>query len=411
LLAVAVSCQWSAPRGDLAGTSSNAGTTGLGIDVVGALTERWRGPVGVAAHVPVLRGNTVVVASGTRLVAFDATGCGQAVCAPIWQDDGVFGQPTIDGDLVYVTKGSYPAAYDLRGGPTCSGAPRHCGPRWTGTEAALWVLAGHGIVVATGTEDSWVYDAGDGSGCDAGACSPTRRLDPPPCDWMFGCTSSLAAIGAGVIAFGFEGADEWEVSGDLAVYDLAGVQGCVAAPGPDRCAPLWHREVGKVSSSPAIVGTTIVVDGVRWRFDDVAGTYGLLDHRVSTFATDGSPGWSRSDPSAVDGELAVADGTVFDADGRTLRALDLDTGALEWSTRFGAVINGVSEAEGVLYVATTLGVFALDGTGTIGCGGVPKTCSPVASVAGARSFVPAAISNGRVWVIENDQLRSFGIER
>jgi hypothetical protein len=411
VLAVAAACQWSAPRGDLAGTGSAPGSSGVGVEAVDDLVERWQASHGPSPQVPVVSGNTVVVASGTGLRAFDAAGCGQATCAPIWQDDGAFGQPTIDGDLVYVIKGSYPAAYDLRGGATCSGTPRRCGPRWTGSEGAGWVLAGHGIVVATGATETYVYDAGDGSGCPGGVCSPTRRLESPACDWIFGCLSSLPSMGAGLIVFGFQGAEEWSVGGHVAAYDLAGAAGCTAAAGIDVCRPLWSRDVGSVASPPAIVDGTVVVDSTAWIFDDIDGEYALQDHRVSTFALDGTPGWSRTDASIAEGQLAVAGGTVFDTDGRTVRALDLDTGSLVWTARMGSFVRGVAESAGVLYVSTALGVFALDASGTVGCGGAPTTCTPVATVTGTGSSTPVAISNGLVWVADSTgDVRAFGLE-
>lgn len=116
---------------------------------------------------------------------------------------------------------------------------------------------------------------------------------------------------------------------------------------------------------------------------------------VVLYERNGDERWRRDvDGNATRGAAAVADGRAFVADGtESLRALDLETGATEWTVPFTADASPVV-ADGVVYVTDGYDLTALD------------------AATGDRLFIretewyfsPPAIGDGVLYIVDGDRL-------
>jgi outer membrane protein assembly factor BamB len=199
---------------------------------------------------PTVKNGIVYVGSQTsfssndgKLNAFDADGCGQDVCAPLWQ--GLAGRqsilessPAVSSGTVFV--GAFDGklyAFDANG---CGAAT--CEPLWTGAtggtiESSPTVSRG---VVYIGSDDENLY-AFDARGCGAASCQPlwTGPLGSPP-------FQSSPAVAGGVVFMPSQHA--------LSAFDA---DGC----GDATCSPLW-RAVDNLeffNGSPAIARGRVYV--------------------------------------------------------------------------------------------------------------------------------------------------------
>jgi outer membrane protein assembly factor BamB len=158
-----------------------------------------------------------------KLNAFNADGCGVAVCAPLWQGDAgsesiLMSSPTVWKNRVFVgTYGGELQAFKAQG----CGRPL-CQPLWTGhtgasIESSPTVYRG---VVFVGADDGKLY-AFNANGCGAATCAPlwTGRIGNTP---VF---DSSPAVANGVVYIGTQHA--------FAAFDA---NGC----GASTCAPLWR---------------------------------------------------------------------------------------------------------------------------------------------------------------------------
>jgi outer membrane protein assembly factor BamB len=212
----------------------------------------WRSrPMGQIIDSPTVADGIVYIGSQTndhsnngKLDAFDAAGCGQAECAPLWQGDAgkdaiLESSPTVAEGIVYV--GAFDGrlyAFDAHG---CGGASS-CPPLWTGRTGgsieSTPLVAGGRVYVGSDDGRLHVFDAG---GCGAASCRAlwTGRLGSP----VF---SSSPAIVDGVVYAVSQHA--------VSAFDA---DGCGAA----KCEPLWQA-VDKTeffNGSPAIANGHLYV--------------------------------------------------------------------------------------------------------------------------------------------------------
>ena len=178
-----------------------------------------------------------------KLNAFSAAGCGETVCAPLWQGDAgpdsiLESSPAVAGGVVYV--GAFDGklyAFDAAG---CGAAL--CQPLWTGRtggsiESSPVVYKGH---VYIGSDDGklYVFRAG---GCGKAACKAqwTGTIGIAP-------FQSSPAIAKGTVYIAGQHA--------LAAFDA---KGC----GAKSCAPLWQAPDGGefFNGSPAVSGDTVYI--------------------------------------------------------------------------------------------------------------------------------------------------------
>jgi outer membrane protein assembly factor BamB len=70
-----------------------------------------------------------------------------------------------------------------------------------------------------------------------------------------------------------------------------------------------------------------------------------------------------------------------------------------WKATTPAFVNGMSIANGVVYVSTWdgTGLKAYDAAGTVGCSGTPKVCNPITALVPAGIPGNAVIVNGKLY--------------
>jgi outer membrane protein assembly factor BamB len=223
------------------------------------------------------------------LSAFDAHGCGAAICEPLWQ--GAAGKesilessPAVGGGFVYV--GAFDGklyAFDAHG---CGRAL--CRPVWTGAtggtiESSPTVVGG---VVYIGSDDGKLYAFAAG-GCGRAACRPLWTGDLGS-----GAFSSTPAVANGVVYIASQHA--------LSAFDA---HGCGAA----TCAPLWQAvdDDKFFDGSPAIAYGRVYVG---------------LEFGLAVYAADGCgaatcpPLWlllGAGFQAAVESSPTVANGVVY----------------------------------------------------------------------------------------------------
>lgn len=260
-------------------------------------TPLWRSTdLAQIRDTPAVRNGIVYVGSQTsffsndgKLNAFDADGCGQDVCEPLWQ--GLAGpqsilesSPAVAGGFVFV--GSYDGklyAFDADG---CGAAT--CDPLWTGAtgghiESSPTVRRG---VVYIGS-DNRRLNAFDAGGCGASTCDPlwTGPLGSSP-------FQSSPAVSRGIVYMPSQHA--------LSAFDADGC-GAVA------CDPLWKAidNLNFFNGSPAIARGRVYVP---------------LENGVAVYAADGcgaetcDPLWTlfgSGQQAAVLSSPTVANGVVY----------------------------------------------------------------------------------------------------
>jgi outer membrane protein assembly factor BamB len=264
----------------------------------------WLGQTGPQAEAtPAVADGLVYLTSQTsrhsnhgRLNVFDATGCGAAVCQPLWQGigpDQSFGvtSPAVSDGVVYV--GSYDGniyAFDASG----CGRPK-CPALWSGhvgehvnsspAVANGVVYAGSGIGHAT-------FAAFDAAGCGAKACDPL---------W----TAPLGK-GSDIGSPSVAGGKVFVTDGRfLNAFDASG---CGAAV----CLPLWKGPAKITGNTPAVYRGVVYVDAQPFR--DHFTSLGV----VEAFDADGcgqdrcKPLWTGINFSnAPESSPVIANGVVY----------------------------------------------------------------------------------------------------
>ena len=283
-----------------------------------------------------------------KLDAFAADGCGQAVCAPLWQGDAgpasvLESSPAVWKGLVFVgAKNLY--AFNAEG---CG--KRQCKPVWVGklgelTESSPVIYNG---IVFIGANDGRLY-AFNATGCARSPCKPLWTADLGG----GGVFQSSPAISNGIVFIGAQHS--------FSAFDA---NGC----GLKSCAPLWQA----LDASEFFNGSPAIANG---------RVYMPHEGNINVYAADGC-GKALCDPlwilqgtgtqSAIASSPTIANGLVYAGrnTGELLAWADPCDKAMcpqIWSglTAFGQLVNsspavvngkiyiGSSDlgADGVLYV-------------------------------------------------------------
>jgi len=193
-----------------------------------------------------------------KLYVFSATGCGQSTCAPVWTattGGAIFSGPLVVNNVVYVASEDHRLyAYNALG---CGHSL--CPALWTGTTGGALDSApsfANGVVYV-GSQDGKLY-AFNASGCGRLQCNPlwTAQVGVS----VFG--SSPAAANGVVYIASFT-----EANGSGSKLYAFNANGCSGA----SCEPLWTAPAGEfVVSSPAVANGRVYVgsgDALLYAFD------------------------------------------------------------------------------------------------------------------------------------------------
>jgi outer membrane protein assembly factor BamB len=246
---------WPQFRFDDNHTGFNPLETTLNRQNVPNLQLAWQAQLGdlVDFSSPAVVGGTVYIGSSDGVLwAFPASGCGQSFCTtPTWRSVSlaqIVDSPTVAGGMVFVGSQTSPTsndgrldAFDANG---CGQAT--CHPLWqglTGTQSILQSspAVANGVVYV-GAFDGKLY-AFDANGCGQATCQPL---------WTGatgGHIESTPTVSGGVA---FVGSDD----GKLYAFDA---NGC----GQATCQPLWTGAVGSPTfqSSPAVFKMAVYIAG------------------------------------------------------------------------------------------------------------------------------------------------------
>jgi outer membrane protein assembly factor BamB len=271
----------------------------VGVGNVNSLGLDWLG-VGEPSQFGVVYNSAPAIADGFAyfgdtngtLYAFDANGCGQSACEPVWKAplvQGIYNSPAVVNGIVYVGTSSVKGALFAFDAAGC-GSPVCTTPLWQSTPLSILdssptvangiVYVGSGIVSPGG-----VY-AFAAQGCGSPVCPPL---------W-YGPTGGLVdnspTVSNGVVYVGAE---------DGKLYAFA-AGGC----GQPTCPPLWTGQLGAGTfGSSAAVWNGVVYIGSYW------------DGKLNAFAAGGcgqptcQPLWKGDAGTYVFSSPAVAGGRVY----------------------------------------------------------------------------------------------------
>jgi outer membrane protein assembly factor BamB len=232
-----------------------------------------------------------------KLNAFAADGCGQSVCAPLWQGDAgpesiIDSSPAVWKGLVFVgAKNLY--AFNAGG---CG--KRHCKPVWTGklgeqTESSPVVYKG---VIYVGDNDGKLY-AFNANGCGARVCNPLWTADYAGSSFDYGSSPSVSD---GVV---------YIASDDrLSAFDA---HGC----GKPKCKPLWQGAPKFGEGDGYIFGGSPAIAHGRVYIPSSEDTYGVAVYPAKGC---GKPtcvwSWFLTGPgtqSVIESSPTIANGVVY----------------------------------------------------------------------------------------------------
>jgi outer membrane protein assembly factor BamB len=250
-------------------------------------------------------------------------------------------------------------AYDAAGSTGCSGSPRLCEPLWTASAGAAGNFTSspkvvNGVLYA-GADDGKLYafDAAGSTGCSG---TPVKTCAPLWTAATGGQGGATAAVVKGVV---YVGADD----GKLYAFDANGSTGCSGTP--KTCAPLWTAATGG-----PIAGSPAVANGVAY--------VGADDGKLYAFDATGTTGCSGNPTTCV--PLWTADVGIF-------------------------TVTSPAVANGVVYIGSDAiyggpSLQAFDASGSTGCSGTPKTCTPLWGSADLGEFRVSspAVANGVVFI-------------
>jgi outer membrane protein assembly factor BamB len=248
---------WTQFRFDNNHTGFNPFETTIGRQNVRNLTLSWQAQLGdiVDFSSPAVVGDVVYIGSSDgRLWAFPADGCGQPLCTtPLWSSTDlaqIIDSPTVANGIVYV--GSQTSftnndgklnAFDANG---CGQSV--CAPLWQGLAGPQSILESSPAVangvVYVGAFDGKLH-AFDADGCGAATCNPLWTGQTG------GTIESTPTVSHNIV---FIGSDD----GKLYAFPAAGC-------GQATCSALWTGSLGNSSpvffSSPAISGSLVFIGG------------------------------------------------------------------------------------------------------------------------------------------------------
>ncbi len=212
--------------------------------------------------------------------------------------------------------------------------------------------------------------------------------------------NSSPAVANGVVYVGSPG-------GQLSAFDATGTTGCSGSP--KVCTPLWTGSTGgAIYASPAVSNGAVIVaanDGKIYAFDAAGSTNCSGSPKTCTplwTATTGSNNSLGMSP-VVSNNVAYVGGAngvlyAFDATGTTGCSGSPKVCTPLWTADVGSqVTDSPAVADGSVFVPTmSSGLKVFDAAGQTNCGGVPKVCLPLwVSSDTTESFV--SVANGKVY--------------
>ena len=358
------------------------------------LSIAWEGVMGDIADnsSPAIANGIAYIGSfDGRLYAFNADGCGQDECQPLWSGatgNDIQSSPTVMNNTVYIGSEDHKLyAFAANG----CGQP-DCAPLWVGltngaVEAAPIATSS---TVYVGSEDHNFYAFAAG-GCGQSTCAPLWWVPTG------GAIDSSPAMVNNVLYFG---------SQDGKLYAV-GAQGC----GRQVCPPLWTAQVGSIifGSSPAVSNNVVYIAS----FNELNST----DSRLYAFSTKCAqpvchPLWSAAAGDFVASSPAVANGVVYIGSGDDLLYAFDANGCGKASCNFlwrgeavgaqAALTSSPAVANGLVYVGENNGMVELFDAN--GCG--QSICLPVTQLEIHNEQVVGsspAVVNGSVYVGSADQ--------
>ncbi len=372
-------------------TISKANANQLGI--------AWQGLMGDIADnsSPAIANGVAYIGSfDGRLYAFNADGCGQDTCQPLWSgatENDIQSSPTVMNNAVYIGSEDHKLyAFAAKG---CGQSD--CAPLWVGlTNGAVEpapVATSTTVYVGSADHNFYAFAA---NGCGQSTCAPLWWVPTG------GEITSSAALVNNILYFG---------SQDGKLYAV-GAQGC----GRQVCPPLWTAQVGSIilGSSPAVSNNVVYIAS----FNEVNST----DSRLYAFSTKCAqpvchPLWSAPAGDFVASSPAVANGVVYIGSGDDLLYAFDANGCGKASCNFlwrgiavgaqAALTSSPAVANGLVYVGENNGMVEV--FDAAGCG--QSICLPVTQLDIHNEQVVGsspAVVNGTVYVGSGDQ---FGFPR
>lgn len=259
---------------------------------------------------PAVGNGTVFVGSENhKLYAFPAKGCGQGTCAPLWTattGGALFSGPLVANNMVYVGSEDH----RLYAFPASGCGRSTCFPAWTGATGGAIDSAptlGNGVIFV-GSQDGKLYAFGT-NGCGTPFCQPlwTAQVGHT----IFGST---AAVTNGVVYI----ASFSEPNSSNSKLYAFNANGC----GAPTCQPLWTAAAGEfVVSSPSVANGRVYVgsgDDFLYAFD-ANGCSQPTCTALWRGQAEGAQAALLSSPAVANGLVYVGENNgmveVFDANG------------------------------------------------------------------------------------------------
>jgi PQQ-like domain len=330
--------------------------------------------------------------------------------------------PLIVDGILYTDSGARLQAFDATGMTDCSTAPVRCTPLWTAATAYFDGMAiGNGEVFVTDAEGVQAFDAAGSIDCSGTptVCSPlwatSTHANTGP---GFTPGSGSPAVANGVLYVPGYGDGIALASGGayVSAFDAAGTTDCTGTP--KVCVPMWTTtglptSDGNVGSPSISDGELYIANGTLFAFDaagstDCSGTPTVCAPLWTASLTSSGPTYAA--PSVANGTVFVSSWYgglyAFDAAGSTncSTSAGVTTCTPLWrATGLGSIGGRPAVANGVVYVESPGGLSAFDAAGSTNCSGAvtAKTCAPLwgsGADGGGDPGSSPAVANGVVYV-------------
>lgn len=400
LLPVTVGSNWPMYKNQTSRLANNPFENTINRNNARNLTLSWVGLMGdlVDLSSPAIVNGVVYVGSlDGNLYAFNANGCGQSSCNPLWtglmsDQFSTLSSPAVANGVVYIGSEDHKLYAFAAAG--CGHST--CLPLWTATTGAAIdsppLVANN--VVYVGSEDHRFY-AFPANGCGRSTCIPLWTANTGA------GISSAPAIANGVVYFG---------SQDGKIYAL-NAAGC----GHLVCQPLWTAQVGTtiVVSGPAVANGVVYIAS----FNEPNG----FDSNLYAFNAAGcghpvcQPLWTAPAGQFVQSSPAVANGFVYIGSGDDFLYAFNAGGCGQSTCSFlwrgeavgaqAAVLSAPAVANGVVYVGENNGMVEV--FDAAGCNS--PICLPITQLRAENEQIVSsspAVVNGTVYFGSADQFSS-----
>jgi hypothetical protein len=225
---------------------------------------------------------------------------------------------------------------------------------------------------------------------------------------------SAPAVAGGVVYSTASGA-VFGPPGELHAFDARGDTNCSGSP--KLCAPLWSAQLPGSVAPPAVSDGVVYVGSV----DAVVAFDGSGTTNCSGTPRTCSPLWKGTTGSGLlpTTAPAIVNGMVYVAHGDQLYAFDA-TGTLGcsglpktcsplWATAAaGATLAGPTVDHDVVYTRSSTGtLYAYDATAQVNCSGSPVSCTPLWTAAAGPGTTAPVVASGRVYLAASTGLFAF----